>query len=222
VKHNIYILLHACSATVRFLHSWAGCTSWGCYPQLSHIPHSPRSCFALPVGCVLLHSLHHLKGHALTRLFTSSCMAFAWAVLFSIFVFSNLLLLLHICGTGFWVILVLFIFVCCSVFCEFLDFLHFWNVSGRMLRIPGFSPFSRISRAGWFLFCPVCRFVTVPTVLGGLAVRRHNNKKQQKKNWRTRYAQTWQDHAESMRCNLNRGGDGRRGTRTEFKQAEDH
>jgi hypothetical protein len=53
-------------------------------------------------------------------------------------------------------------------------------------------------------------------------VRRHNNKKQQKKNWRTRYEQTWQDHAESMRCNLNRGGDGRRGTRTEFKQAEDH
>jgi len=24
VKHNIYILLHACSTTVRFLHSWAG------------------------------------------------------------------------------------------------------------------------------------------------------------------------------------------------------
>jgi len=93
------------------------------------------------------------------------------------FFFSDLLLLLHIWGTGFWVILVLFIFVCCSVFCEFLDFLHFWNVSGRMLRIPGFSQFSRISRAGWFLFCPVCRFVTVPTVLGGLAVRRHNNKK---------------------------------------------
>jgi len=24
VKHNMYILLHACSATVRFLHFWAG------------------------------------------------------------------------------------------------------------------------------------------------------------------------------------------------------
>ena len=24
MKHNVYILLHACSATVRLLHSWAG------------------------------------------------------------------------------------------------------------------------------------------------------------------------------------------------------
>jgi len=53
----------------------------------SHPFHTARSCFTLPVACVFLHSLHHLKGHALTRLFfTSSCMAFAWAVLFWIFV----------------------------------------------------------------------------------------------------------------------------------------
>ena len=35
------------------------------------------------------------------------------------------------------------------------------------------------------------------------------------------YARIFQDHAESMRCNLNRCGDERSGTRTEFKQAED-
>jgi hypothetical protein len=94
--------------------------------------------------------------------------AFACAVLFSFFVF----LTLNLAGL-----------------LGYSGFVHF-GLLFLILRIPGFSPFSRISRAGWFLFCPVCRFVTVPTVLGGLAVRRHNNKKQQKKNWRTRYEQT--------------------------------
>jgi len=36
-----------------------------------------------------------------------------------------------------------------------------------------------------------------------------------------RYTWTFQDHAETMSCNLNRGGDGRRGTRTELKHVED-
>jgi len=30
VKHNIYFLLHACSATVRLLHSWVDCTWMEC------------------------------------------------------------------------------------------------------------------------------------------------------------------------------------------------
>jgi len=33
---------------------------------------------------------------------------------------------------------------------------HFWLLF-LILRISGFSPFSRISRSGWFLFCLVCR-----------------------------------------------------------------
>ena len=36
-----------------------------------------------------------------------------------------------------------------------------------------------------------------------------------------RFARTFLDHAESIRFNLNRGGDVRRGTRTELKHVED-
>jgi len=38
MKHNIYILLHACSATVRFLHSWADLST--CFSK------SGLSCFS--------------------------------------------------------------------------------------------------------------------------------------------------------------------------------
>jgi len=48
-----------------------------------------------------------------------------------------------------WEILVLCIHVCCSLFCEFLDFLQF----------------SRNSRSGWFLFCLVSRFGGQPFTL---------------------------------------------------------
>ena len=59
----------------------------------------------------------------------------------------------------------------CSLFCLFVFFwlcfvlagslgysgcVYFWLLF-LILRISGFSPFSRISRSGWFLFCRVCR-----------------------------------------------------------------
>ena len=50
-----------------------------------------------------------------------------------------------------WVILLLCIFVCSSVFCEFLDFLYFRKV--LVLVVFWISPFSRNSRPRWFLSC---------------------------------------------------------------------
>ena len=38
---------------------------------------------------------------------------------------------------------------------------------------------------------------------------------------RQRFTRTFSDHAESMSCNLNRSGDGRRGTRTQLKLVKD-
>ena len=49
------------------------------------------------------------------------------------------------------VILVLCIFICCSLFCDFLDFLHFREF--LVLVVFWIYPFSRKSRSAWFLFC---------------------------------------------------------------------
>jgi len=74
---SIFIDLECCpiqvtsnSPTASFLPH--ACTTL--HDSTSHPFHTARSCFTLPVDSVFLYSLRNLKGHALTRLFTSPCM----------------------------------------------------------------------------------------------------------------------------------------------------
>ena len=103
---------------------------WHMHAQHCMTPHHTY-CTQLEVALLcffLVSSYIHctfLKGHALTRLFTCSCMLLLarFCARFLSF-FPDFVLFFHI-WRDLWVILVLCILVCCSLFCEFLDFLHF-------------------------------------------------------------------------------------------------
>ena len=120
IQHQCFDVRHA-----------LGCTCTTLHDTISHPFHTAKSCFVLPVGCVLLAFVAHLKRHALTRLFTNSYMAFAWAALSSFpfiylrffFLFPDLLFPPHLAGRcfgQFW-------------FCEFSlvvpYFANFWIFS---------------------------------------------------------------------------------------------
>ena len=123
--------------------------------HIAHYPHSQELFQCLFPCLALIHCPSLPKSHAPLRMCSASVLCWICLCLCGLildFCFSDFLIFWR----DLWEILVLYIFVPCSFFCEFLNFLQIRETRS------GFTPFSRNLRSGWFFF-------PLPVLSAGLA-----------------------------------------------------